>query len=294
MDCSNTRLLISLYLSSELDPYDAAAFDIHVQQCRACASELESIRHCDDLLREACRELPVDGFEVRQRVRREIDKTSRRSYPATHAQNTIRQMGGEIQRRLFFLRQTKVLLIAAAFILAVLLGVAYLMISASSHIVYAAALDDHYEEVVKRASISGWHESTQEIRVFVQQELGDATFLDDLTPSGYQLAQARLCNLDGNVYVHLVYRLVYRNDARQISIYIKRRDADLPGATVEVVNNCPLHTVAINEFEITGFQSPKYTVLLVSDLPHSESLQIARAAALKIETKTGPKEIEAR
>ena len=37
---------------------------------------------------------------------------------------------------------------------------------------------------------------------------------------------------------------------------------------------------AINKFEIAGYQSQRYTVLVVSDLPRAESLRIARNAAL--------------
>ena len=36
------------------------------------------------------------------------------------------------------------------------------------------------------------------------------------------------------------------------------------------------------KFEIAGFQSQRYTVLVVSDLPRAESLSIARNAALNL------------
>jgi hypothetical protein len=49
---------------------------------------------------------------------------------------------------------------------------------------------------------------------------------------------------------------------------------------VETVNGCALHAAAINKFEIAGFQSQSYTVLVVSDLPGAESLRITRNAAL--------------
>ena len=110
------------------------------------------------------------------------------------------------------------------------------------------------------------------------QQLGDADFLDKLAPARYRLTRARLCDLPDKAYVHLVYK----NDAREISIYLRRKDAELPGATVETVNGCALHATAINKFEIAGFQSQRYTVLVVSDLPRAESLRIARNAALNL------------
>ncbi len=79
-------------------------------------------------------------------------------------------------------------------------------------------------------------------------------------------------DLPNKTYVHLVYK----NDVREISIYLRRKDTELPGATVETVNGCALHAAAINKFEIAGFQSQRYTVLVVSDLPRAKSLNIAR------------------
>src|SRR5436305_13005083 len=116
------------------------------------------------------------------------------------------------------------------------------------------------------------------MRAFVRQQLGDAELLDKLTPAGYHLTRASLCDLPDKAYVHLVYK----NDAREISIYVRRNDAELPGTTVETVNGCALHATAINKFEIAGFQSQRFTVLVVSDLPRAESLRLAGEVARQI------------
>ena len=52
MNCNETKFVMPLYLSSELDATRMADFEIHVQQCGACARELEYARHCDELLRD--------------------------------------------------------------------------------------------------------------------------------------------------------------------------------------------------------------------------------------------------
>ena len=259
MNCNETKFVMPLYLSSELDATRMADFEIHVQQCGPCARELEYARHCDELLRDACLEEPVDAMDLRDRVLSEISKSRPR-------------------RRFLFRRPVYTLPIAAALLLAIGAGIIYFSLYNSSQTVYAAALDDHYSEVVKNPPIGGWRKTPEEIRAFVRQQLDDADFLDKLAPAGYHLTRARLCDLPDKAYVHLVYK----NDGREISIYVRRKDAELPGATVETVNGCALHATAINKFEIAGFQSQRYTVLVVSDLPRAESLRIARNAALNL------------
>ncbi|PYS60243.1 MAG: hypothetical protein DMF74_19155 [Acidobacteria bacterium] len=260
MNCNETKFVMPLYLSSELDATRMADFEIHVQQCGPCARELEYAGHCDELLHDACLEQSVDALGLRERVLNEISKSRPR-------------------RRFLFRRPVYTLPIAAALLLAIGAGIIYFTLyGSSSQTVYAAALDDHYSEVVQHPTIPGWRKTPEEISAFVREQLGDAEFLDKLAPAGYHLTRARVCDLPDKAYVHLVYK----NDAREISIYVRRKDAELPGATVETVNGCALHVTAINKFEIAGFQSQKYTVLVVSDLPRTESLLIARNAALSL------------
>jgi len=259
MNCNETKFVMPLYLSSELDATRMADFEIHVQQCGPCARELEYARHCDELMRDACLEEPLDTMDLRARVLSEISKSRPR-------------------RQFLFRRPVYTLPIAAVLLLAIGVAIVYFSLYNSSQTVYAAALDDHYSEVVQHPTIPGWRETPSEISAFVRQQLGDADFLDKLAPAGYHLMRARLCDLPDKAYVHLVFK----NDAREISIYVRRKDVELPGATVETVNGCALHATAINKFEIAGFQSQRYTVLVVSDLPRAESLSIARNAALNL------------
>ena len=258
MNCSETQFVMPLYLSSELDATRMADFELHVQHCSACARELESATHCDELLRDAYREESVDTLNLRERILGEISKSGHR-------------------RRSLFGRLVYSVPIAAVLLLAIGIGIAYFTLrGSSSQTVYAAALKDHYREIVQHEPFSDWPQTPEAIRAFVREQLGDADFLENLTPAGYHLARAQHCDLGDKRFIHFVYR----NEVREISIYVRRRDAELPGPSVETVNGCALHATAINKFEIAGFQSQRYTVLVVSDLPRAESLLIARNAAL--------------
>jgi hypothetical protein len=255
MNCSEIQFLTPLYLSSELEATRLADFELHLRQCGACARELESAGRCDELLRDAFREQTLDAESLRERVRNQIRKTAR--------------------RRFLFARPIYKLPIAAALLLAVAAGIFFVLRGGPSQTVYAAARDDHYIEVVQRDP-RPWLETPEEIREFVREELGDADFLERFTPAGYQLKGALHCYLLNQRYVHIVYE----GGGREVSVFVRRKDAELPGAALEVVNGCPLHAASVKEFEVAGVQSRRYTVLIVGDLPRAEILQIARAAAV--------------
>lgn len=258
MNCSETQFVMPLYVSSELDATAMVDFELHVQRCGSCARELENARHCDELLREACLEQPINTLGLRKRVLSQISKSGPRA--------------GFLFRRAYWVP------VAAALVVAMAVGTYLSVRDGSSGTVYADVLEDHYNEVVNHIT-EGWRETPQQIRAFVSEELGTADFLDKVAFIDYHLARARHCDLpDHHPYVHLVYE----SDVREISIYVRRSDAELPGATVEMVNGCGLHAVGINHFEIAGFQSKQYTVLVVSDLSRAENLRIARGVLLNI------------
>ena len=257
MNCNEIEFLMPLYLTSELEATRLAEFEQHLRRCSVCATNLENVRHYDDLLRDAFEAQPLNTEKLRQRVSSQVRKAAR--------------------RRFLFARPVYSLPIAAALLL-VITTVIYTVLSGGlSQTVYAAAQHDHYIEVVQQED-RPWLQTPEEIRAFVRDELGEANFLDQLTPDGYHLARALHCYLLKERYVHLVYQ----NGSREISVFVRPREAELTGSPVEIVNGCGLYAAAVRKFEIAGFQSQKYRVLVVSDLSRGESLQIARTAAAVI------------
>jgi hypothetical protein len=166
--------------------------------------------------------------------------------------------------------------VAALVLLAICAGIAYFAFPYfSSETVYTSAADDHFEEVVQRAPLEGWRTTPFEIEGLVKAELGDQQIISGLAPAEYRIVRARVCDLAGGRYVHLVYQ----NEKREISIYVKHKGSELPGAVLETVNRCPVHAESTGRLEVAGFQSEKFTVLIVSDLPRAESLRLARESA---------------
>src|SRR5262249_8605590 len=149
----------------------------------------------------------------------------------------------------------------AAIVLLLAFGTAIVFLALRSQpvaLVYTDAVDDHYEEVVQRIPLPGWRETFADINLLGQRQLGDSEIINKLGPAGYQLVRARVCELGGELYVHAEYR----NERGEISIFLKRRGGDLPGAAKEVVNGCPIHVEATRGFEVAGFQSEQFTVLI--------------------------------
>jgi len=254
MNCDELEFLTPLYLTSELDATRLAEFEQHLGRCTLCGRNLEAIRLCDDLLLNARHEKPFNTEKVRQRVSNEIRRSTR--------------------RRFLFARPVYALRIGGALLSLIVLGIYITWPRSLPQSVYAAAQGDHYIEVVQQSD-RPWLETPDEIKAFVLDELGEVDFLDQLTPAGYHLARALHCYLLKERYVHLVYQ----NGTRDISIFVRPRDAELPGPPVEIANGCGLHAASVNKFEIAGFQSRRYRVFLVGDLSRAESLQIARRAA---------------
>jgi anti-sigma factor RsiW len=248
-----------LYLSSELDTKVMAELELHLQRCAICAREVEQIRLNDDLLRNAFARRPLDARALRARFWSQISISK--------------------NKRLRFRRPVYLLPIAALLFLTIGAGIIYFTLPyTSSQTVYASAVDDHTEEVVQRAPIDGWRETPEEIEKLLRKELGNSDVMRKLAPADYKLARARLCDLGSEQYVHLVYK----NEQREISIYIRPKGGQLPGAVVDTVNGCTLHAESAGRLEVAGYQSEKFTVLIVSDLPRGESLRLAHEAAEQI------------
>ena len=245
-----------LYLSGELDAKAMSDFELHLDQCVVCHREIEQQRAYDSLLRDVIVSQPLDVRNLRARVLNRITPLGRRT--------------------LFFQRPAYLLAIAAILLLAFGTAIIYLaMRSESVATVYADAVDDHYEEVVQRVPLSGWRETLDDINLLGQRQLGESEIINKLGPASYQAVRARVCDLAGEAYVHVEYR----NEKDEISIFIKRRAGDLPGAAKEVVNGCPIHVESSRGFQVAGFQSEQFTVLIVSNLPRVENFRLAHELA---------------
>jgi anti-sigma factor RsiW len=257
MTCSQAEYLSPLYWSGELEAQAIAELESHLKECAECAHEFELQQHTDEVLRDMVLAEPVDDVAVRERVRESL-------WPARTdwhvlAKRTLASAAG----------------IAALAALSFGIWSAVATRSNSVPVVYADAAQDHYDEVVKQYP-RGWLTSPAEIKAFVKEHAGDESVIAALAPAGYHIDKVRLCELELSNYVHLVYS----DGDHDISFFIRQRDGEkLGGETALNVKGASIHSEQVTGLYVAGFQSPRYTILVVSGQSQERSLHFAVNAA---------------
>jgi hypothetical protein len=144
--------------------------------------------------------------------------------------------------------------------------------------ILADAADDHHDEVVEHFQRE-WLYGGSEIRKLVQEKAGNAAVVTELAPQGYHIDRARICELGMRNYLHLVYS----DGEHEVSMFVRQQDGEqLAGAEREKVNGMPLVADSYQKLQVAAFQSPRYTVVVVSDQPMDATLGFARKAVGEI------------
>jgi anti-sigma factor RsiW len=252
MTCEDIAPLCSLYVSGELDPPRALAFAEHLRACRACAAEIERRARLDALLRDTVLSEPIDSAALEQRVRARI--LSERRFSRARGLALAAGLGA--------------ILLAGAF------GYRSLF-PAKPPRIFADAAQDHRNEIALRQHRT-WLSDPKPIADLAARNKIPPSLVTALAPPGYRLLEAKLCRLDGRVFLHLVYA----RGARQFSTYLRALDArPLPGPTRETVNGKLLHEAGSGREHVASFQTAKLTALFVTDQSSAAALSFARFAA---------------
>lgn len=235
MNCTQILELAPLYLSGELDPPRGEQFSQHLRICPACAHKIDEQRAFDSLFRESVLAEPVDSGRVEKRVWELIAGKSRRR------------------------------MVAAGIAAVLLAGVIATRIALKpvSTPVYAAAARDHRVEIVD-AQPRKWLTERNSISALAGGQGVSLSRLDAIAPSGYRLERARLCFLNGKIFLHVVYA----GKAGNLSVYLRRGDsvqqvrAEKQGAE-----------------HVAGFQNHQLIALVVTEQSGDAAERFARSAA---------------
>lgn len=220
MNCADLAKLAPLYLSGELEPARASAVSAHLKMCAACAREIGQQRDLDTRLRAALLAEDPETSVLMPGIRRKIAVA-------------------EAKRRVLTLALTAVsVVLLAGFILYRSFGwppVAR---------VFADAARDHRLEVVDR-QVRKWRSTPEEIESLAQRQGLPLNAIPALASAGYRLDRARLCRLDGSVFLHLVYT----DGAREMSVFLRPQKRDRVPLRAQDVG--PEHVVAVESGGIT-------------------------------------------
>ncbi len=187
MNCNEVTDVRPRYLSGELDSAQAAAMADHLRDCQACARD----HQLDMLLRRGILAEAIDASGLESRVR------------------------GRIRRGLV-LRRAALGAIAAVLIAAI--GISLTMRRAADPL-YIDAVQDHEDEVVQ-GKARHWISGEQEIAALAARQGVPKSAIDAVARAGYRIARARLCRLNGRIFLHLVYN----DDSHEFSVFLRRAD----------------------------------------------------------------------
>jgi len=236
--CSTIWTRAPLYLSGEMEAAERDAFEAHLAKCPACTLKIADHRNLDAALRSALGDLP-DAGRVEQVVQRKISADRRRQRMA---------WAGAI---------------AAAVILAAGAALAWARWSRAPEW-YADAALDHRTEVIE-GQPRHWRTGDAELAGVAARaglELGQITALG---APGYRLERGRICGIDGERMLHLVFS----NGTREYSVFV----ASHPGPAR------PVRTVRRGAEQVAGFETGHYRGVVVSEGSAVECAELAQAAA---------------
>jgi anti-sigma factor RsiW len=252
MNCEEIARLCPLYLSGDLDQRGSLEFKAHLEACHECAVELERQMQLDTFLRDSVLSEAVDSVALEQRVRKHIAS----------------------EGRAFSVRWFRIAAAMVAMILAGVLGYRVLYVSNSNRLCSDAARD-HDTEVTRRQHRT-WLSDPQAIANLAQRSGVRGALVTALAPVGYRLQHAKLCRLDGRVFLHLVYS----RGAGEFSIYLRPADSTpLTGPVRETVAGKLLHETDAGFDHIASFQTSQLTAVFVTDQSSDGILSVARLAA---------------
>jgi anti-sigma factor RsiW len=239
MTCKDVVALSPLYLSGELDSTRAAEIGKHLEACATCARELREHQEIDARLRAAILDESVETSELERRVREHVAR--RRGY------------GRWVSA-------------AASVAAALVVGWVLYRVSMPGSKLYADAAEDHRREVVEHQS-RRWIFEGPAIDAMALAQGVPASGIHATESDGYRLERAKLCRLNGRIFLHLVYT----DGARECSIFLRQRE-DEPVAE-------PANAGDLEGKHLAAFRTKALTAVVVTEQSRDAALQFARFAA---------------
>ncbi|HEV2488254.1 MAG TPA: zf-HC2 domain-containing protein [Candidatus Acidoferrales bacterium] len=264
MICSEVNALSHLYLSGELDATRSAEVAKHLATCAECSLQLQMHADLDSLLRQAILSEHISTAALDRRVRDHI------------AIGPNPQPNLSVPRRAF-------LAIAAAAILLLVTGIGYALFGNHPAPVYADAAADHHDEVIDQQPRE-WLMDRAAIVSLAEKHGVSSSAIAGLAPAGYHLGCARVCDLNGHPFLHLVFvadsASTSPDKTREVSLFLcPRAAAALPQSSSTTENGQLFHTPAIGPEHLACFETDRVTALVVTDQAGDAAMKFARFAA---------------
>ncbi|MCA1600955.1 MAG: zf-HC2 domain-containing protein [Acidobacteria bacterium] len=213
-DCKQTREFLDLYLDNELESAPTKHVAEHLERCVGCRRELELMRSQNELLARSIKEEPFDTTELRGKIEAATVKRPFFRFPEFALPH--------IPAWVFAIAFASVIGFAALFYLPGRIGVAL------ADPLYRAAAADHLACAADSAA-SDWIRSQEAISEMATSFINARQIIPSSLGDNYRLARARICNLRGVSFLHVIYE---RTDGRQLSFFIGRPVDHVPSGEI--------------------------------------------------------------
>ncbi|WP_321477526.1 hypothetical protein [uncultured Paludibaculum sp.] len=259
MECERFEELTSLHLSGELTTEQDEEYNRHRSGCRTCAALLNEQIRADHLLRTSLAEVPVQAETLQERVRRKIDGPAWRGL-------------------LPGWRALQVACVAATLLIVGIVVTGHLQ-SAPEEVLLESAAADHVEDAIERLPKAGWVTNSGEAEKLAERVLGDGRPVRLFAPSGYTLARARVCNLEGKAQAWL--HLIYEQGGREVSFFV--RSATVSSATAgQLALADEPRGRTVGRYAAAGARRHGLGIVFVGAVTRAESIEMVRSAATSI------------
>ena len=139
---------------------------------------------------------------------------------------------------------------------------------------HADAARDHQLEVVQRQARPWIVDPAAIAALAVQQGIAGPVPLE--LDASYHLERAKVCRLDGRLYLHLVYS----DGTREFSLFLRQRDGQhLTGAVRGFANGRFLRAASAGSEHLLSFETSRLTVMVATDQPTGAAERFAKAAS---------------
>lgn len=239
-NCTEARELLGIYLDNELEAVPTKCVAEHLEDCLSCRRELEIMRAQSALLARAVKAQSDDTRALRASIIASTTGRNRLRFPA--------------------LAFPRIHAWAAATACALLIAFAILFYlpgrfnTVRAHPLYHAAADNH-RDCLHDLNAPDWTLSRQTIVELSKSFLKGGKRLPLSLGDGYELMRARVCDLDGLSFLHVVYET---RDGREVSIFIGRhaelrpegeRSISLDGHSIQLARTSGLNVTGTRDGE---------------------------------------------
>ncbi|MCA1579645.1 MAG: zf-HC2 domain-containing protein [Acidobacteria bacterium] len=243
-DCHRTEQLLESYVDNELDAVVTQAISEHLEGCAACNRKMENIRSQNELVARTVKSVLADNSTLRASIEAATIAKHQQlfqwSIPRVPAWATV-----------------AALTIVIAFI-SILYLPRFLRTYTSS--LFKAAADNHIT-CIREAEAPDWARTQAEIIQVEESFIGRDRLVPMMTVDRYQLVRARVCMLNGQKFLHLVYE---NDGGREASLFVGQNKEGIFGDRAVVLDGKTIQMIHVSDLNVLSTQARDNLVIVAA------------------------------